>query len=75
MKNELSRMTIDLPESMHKKFKQLAARHGRSMRELVVEYISDQIEQESTECPHSHIPNAKTLKIMADTDKGKGRLI
>ena len=71
MKNELSRMTIDMPTSTHKKFKQLAAQHGISMRQLVIDYINEKIEQESQECPYDHTPNAKTKKVMRETDKGK----
>jgi antitoxin component of RelBE/YafQ-DinJ toxin-antitoxin module len=72
MKNELSRMTIDIPAAMHKKFKQLAARHGISMRQMVVDYIKEQIEHEGKECPYDHTPNAQTRKAMKETDKGKG---
>ncbi len=72
MKNETSRMTIDMPASTHKKFKQLAARQGSTMRQMLVDFINAQIEQESRECPYDHIPNAETRKAMENTDKGKG---
>lgn len=72
MKNELSRMTIDIPASIHKKFKQLAARHGISMRQMVLEYIKKQVEHEGGECPYDHTPNAQTRKAMKATDKRKG---
>ncbi len=61
-------MTIDIPKTLHKKFKALAAVSGKSMREMVVEYIKDQVEP----CPHSHIPNEETLKSMENIEKGKG---
>lgn len=71
MKNELSRMTIDIPASTHKKFKQLAAQYGISMRQMVVNYINEKIEQESKECPYDHTPNAETLKSLENIRKGK----
>ncbi len=72
MKNEIARMTIDMPTSVHKKFKELAARHGSSMREMVVEYINAKIENDKHECPHDHTPNAALRKRIEDTEKGKG---
>ena len=73
MKNELSRITIDIPTNLHKKFKALAAHEGKTMREMVVEYISDQLSTDHTiqECQLSHIPNAKTRKAIENTKKGK----
>ncbi|HRN78585.1 MAG TPA: hypothetical protein PLU71_05050 [Candidatus Dependentiae bacterium] len=43
--NNQSRITIDIPEEDHKKFKALAAFLGKSMRELVVESIQQRLEQ------------------------------
>ncbi|MGC2310685.1 MAG: hypothetical protein WA432_03635 [Candidatus Babeliaceae bacterium] len=72
MKNEQSRITIDIPSTIHKKFKALAASKGKSMREMVVEYINNQISTEVTqECPHSHVPNAKTRKTIENIESGK----
>ncbi len=42
-KNELSRITIDLPKEDHKKLKALAAITDKSMRDVVVELINDYI--------------------------------
>ncbi len=73
MKNEQSRITIDIPANIHKKFKALAASKGKTMRGLVVEYINKQLSMESNEkeCPHDHTPNAKTLKALENIEKGK----
>jgi|688.fasta_scaffold1599683_2 hypothetical protein len=45
-KQTLSRITIDIPEEDHKKFKALAAIKGKTMRELVVEAIKDHLEED-----------------------------
>lgn len=45
-KQTLSRITIDIPEEDHKKFKALAAIKGTTMRELVVEAIKMHLEED-----------------------------
>ena len=66
MKNiEVSRITIDIPKGVHKKFKALAAATGRSMKEMVVEYINDQVEF----CSLSHEPNNETIKAIDNIEK------
>jgi antitoxin component of RelBE/YafQ-DinJ toxin-antitoxin module len=72
MKHEVSRISIDLPTTTHKKFKKLAAQHGMSMRQIVVNYIVEKISQETKECPYDHTPNATTLKALKDIENGKG---
>lgn len=42
-KNNLSRLSIDLPLNLQKKLKALAALHGKSMREIVIESIEIQL--------------------------------
>lgn len=44
-KQNLSRITIDILEEDHKKFKVLAATLGKSMKELVVESIQKHIKE------------------------------
>lgn len=46
--NKLSRLSIDLPLDLQKKLKALAAMHGKSMREVVVESIEYQIKKLET---------------------------
>ncbi len=60
----LSRMTIDVPEEDHKRLKTLAVISGKSMRELVLEWIHEHLYG-------SHIPNAKTMKAIEQVEKGK----
>jgi predicted HicB family RNase H-like nuclease len=43
-KKNLSRITIDLPEQDHKLFKAMAAAQGKTMRELVVEFIKSSLQ-------------------------------
>ena len=40
-KSHLSRMTIDIPEEDHKRLKALAAVLGKSMRELIIDWIQE----------------------------------
>jgi metal-responsive CopG/Arc/MetJ family transcriptional regulator len=68
---ESSRITIDIPASIHKKFKAFAASRGKSMRSMVVEYINKQITVPEEECTETHIPNAKTRKALENIKKGK----
>ncbi len=42
-KSHLSRMTIDMPEEDHKRLKALAAVLGKSMREIVLEWIHEHL--------------------------------
>lgn len=42
-KNDLSRITIDIPLEDHKKLKMLAAMKGVSMRDIVMEAIKRQV--------------------------------
>lgn len=47
-KKSLSRITIDIPEADHKKFKSIAATQGKSMREIVIEAIQKHIKSQHT---------------------------
>lgn len=66
-KNELSRVTVDMPKAMHKRLKTRAALQGRSMREIILDAI------ESTEACSlsSHIPNKITRKAIKDAQEGR----
>ena len=67
VKNELSRLTIDIPREEHRKLKSLAALLGKSMREVILESI-----KMSRECLASeHIPNAETRKSLENIEKRK----
>ena len=63
-KSNLFRMTIDIPVEDHKRLKALAAVLGKSMGELVADWIHGNLYIEN-------LPNEKTLKVMEDIDKGK----
>ena len=63
-KSHLSRLTIDFPEEDHKKLKTFAAIEGRSMREIIVEWVHERLYG-------SHVPNAKTLKAIEQVEKRK----
>ena len=63
-KNELSRITVDIPKINHKKLKAMAALTGRSMREIITESIEDYLGS-------AKYPNKKTLKAMEEAAKGK----
>jgi hypothetical protein len=72
MKNQLSRMTVDIPVSLHKKLKTLAIREDMSLREVIIKCLSEFTSKEHEECPFDHTPNAKTLKAIEDAEKGIG---
>jgi hypothetical protein len=57
-------MTIDLPEEDHRRLKALAAISGTTMRELVVEWIHDNLYGERS-------PNRETLQAIKDADEGR----
>jgi plasmid stability protein len=57
-------MTVDIPAEDHKRLKALAAVLGKSMRELVADWIHGNLYSEN-------VPNAETLKVMDDIEKGK----
>jgi antitoxin component of RelBE/YafQ-DinJ toxin-antitoxin module len=62
-KNEVSRMTIDIPSKSHKQLKAVSVILGKSMREMVIESIDDYL--------HSvKLPNKKTLKAIKDCEEG-----
>lgn len=63
-KSHISRMTIDIPVEDHKRLKALAALLGKSMREIVVEWIHWNLYSKNT-------PNADTLKAIESVEKGK----
>lgn len=62
--HHLSRMTLDIPAEDHKRLKALAAVLGKSMREIVAEWIHGNLYSENT-------PNAETLKAIESIEKGK----
>jgi len=63
-KSHMSRMTIDVPEEDHKRLKALAAVLGKSMREIVTEWIHDHLYSSNT-------PNSKTLDAIKQIEKGE----
>lgn len=71
MKTEVSRITLDVPKNIHKKFKALAASKGMSMREMLVHYIDKQLELQNEECPYNHTPSKKTIKAIKDARNKK----
>ena len=62
--DHLFRMTIDIPAEDHKRLKALAAVLGKTMRELVADWIHGNLYYENS-------PNAQTLKAIESIEKGK----
>lgn len=58
-KNELSRITIDMPKVMHKKLKAIAALNGKSMRDVVIEAVEQFLHT-------SHKLNEETRRVIED---------
>jgi hypothetical protein len=63
-RGHLSRMTLDLPEEDHKRLKALAAILGKSMREIVSNWIHEHLYS-------ANLPNKETLKAIESVEKGK----
>ncbi len=63
-KSHLSRMTIDVPEEDHKRLKALAAILGKSMREIIIEWIHEHLYSLNT-------PNAETLEAIRQIENGE----
>lgn len=74
MKNELSRITVDISASSHQKLKALAALKRVSMRKIIEELIELRLaaQEKHAKCPHDHTPNKKTLKAIKDVEARKG---
>jgi ribosomal 50S subunit-associated protein YjgA (DUF615 family) len=66
-KNDLSRITLDIPRETHQRLKLRAAIVGKSMRQVILEAI-----ESMEECLQSdHYPNEKTLKAIENIEKSK----
>lgn len=63
-KNHMSRMTLDVPKEDHRRLKALAAVLGKSMREIIVEWIHDHLYSVNT-------PNAETLNAIKQIENGE----
>lgn len=65
-KNELSRITIDIPKAEHKKLKARAALLGKSLKEIFLDALKT-----SQECIYSdHQPNRETRKSLKNIEEG-----
>ena len=58
------RISIDVPDSEHRKLKAIAALRGVSMKQIILEYISKEVYSDN-------IPNDETLKVFQEADEGK----
>ncbi len=65
VKNDVSRITIDIPKESHRRLKSMAALLGKSMREIVIESIEKNLLNPKT-------PNKKTLQAIKAVEKKKG---
>ena len=63
-KSHMSRMTIDVPEEDHIRLKALAAIMGKSMRELIIEWIHEHLYSKNS-------PNAETLAAIKQIERGE----
>ena len=64
-KDELSRITVDIPKIDHLKLKAMAALTSKSMREIIIASIETYLNS-------ANYPNKKTLKAIEETENGKG---
>ena len=60
-----TRMTIDIPLDEYKKLKAMAAFMGMSLKDLVLNFLRDNLLSENE-------PNDETLEAFKETEEGKG---
>lgn len=60
-----------MPKIDHKKLKAIAAVTGKSMREMVLEFIDHGLAhyQEQKECLYNHTPNKDTIQAIKNSKK------
>lgn len=63
-KSQMARMTIDVPKEDHKRLKALAAVLGKSMREIIIEWVHEHLYSSNT-------PNAETLDAIKQIENRK----
>lgn len=62
---ELTRLTLDIPTTDHRKLKSIAALTGKSMREILLQAL----EYVDLEClSSSHIPNLETIRVLEEIE-------
>ena len=67
MKSELSRVTVEMPKSVHRRLKTQAAYLGKSLKQVILDAI-----EETDPCRSStHIPNKETRKAIKDVKAGR----
>jgi hypothetical protein len=69
--NDITRVTFDMPTVDHTKLKMLAAYHGLTMRDILVNLVHDGLDTYQ-ECKRDHTPNAATKKAIEDARTRKG---
>jgi hypothetical protein len=75
-RDEMSRITIDIPVADHKRLKAIAAVLGKSMRDVVIDSIESHLHKikvpgKSRKADSTKKPNKKTLEAIANIEKGK----
>lgn len=75
-RNEIARVTVDLPVEARKKLKSMAASHGKTIRELIVESVIQRLASlcdDEVACPYPNcgIPNEETIKALEEIESGK----
>lgn len=69
-RDEISRITIDLPIANHKRLKAIAAILGKSMKDVVIDSIEEHLHK--IKIPgNGKNPNKKTLRAIANIEEGK----
>lgn len=63
-RSHMSRMTLDISEKDHKRLKALAAVLGKSMREIVANWIHEHLYS-------ANMPNNETLRAIKSVERGE----
>lgn len=66
-KEELSRISLDIPKLKHKRLKKMAAELGISMKQIILSAL-----ESIDECLYSsHVPNEETIKAIKEAKEKK----
>jgi hypothetical protein len=72
-----TRMTIDIPSTLHRQIKSLVGLQGITLKEFILSQIETSMEKyrEDSDCPLglSHIPNKETREALIENENERNR--
>jgi len=68
MRRKRVRLAIECSPMERRYMKMLAASEDKTLNEFILESVRMRLRK----CPRSHTPNAETVKVLQDVEKGEG---